>query len=265
MFKTSLVALIVAIITSVASNYFTRIEIAENLSSLERRTVARIRTLSEELITSNESMGSLIRGSNNLINSYAKRLNEVKETLDSTNTHTNTELTLIRSQQNNFLDNIHTVESQAKIFESRLISLENNLSAVSIPLEALRTDLYEIQTKVNSSTQMELALNRINSTEQETLQLPIYSNSCPSTALNRSERLPQLKRELEQSAPAGIYDVRVIFDINKGGGLIISKLESQTAPNHVLGAVRHYVDSLVFDNQGIEFAGCEALVKLKVS
>jgi len=265
MFKVSLVALTVAIITSFASNYFVRIEVGENLSSLERRTVTRIRTLSEDLTTSNESMENLIRGSNNLVNSYSKRLNEVKETLDSTNTHTNNELTHIRSQQNNFLEGIHTVESQAKTFESRLISLENNLSEISIPLEALRTDLYEIQTKVNSSNQMELALNTINSTEQETHQLPIYSNSCPSTVLNRSERLPRLKQQLEESAPTGIYDVRAIFDINKGGGLVLNRLESQTAPNRVLGAVRHYVDGLVFDSHGIEFADCEALFKLKVS
>ena len=104
MFKVSLVALTVAIITSFASNYFVRIEVGENLSSLERRTVTRIRTLSEDLTTSNESMENLIRGSNNLVNSYSKRLNEVKETLDSTNTHTNNELTHIRSQQNNFLE-----------------------------------------------------------------------------------------------------------------------------------------------------------------
>ena len=265
MFKVAFVALTVAIITSVASHYFIGIEAGENLSSLEQRTVARVTTLSEELATSNESMESLIRGSNNLVNSYAKRLNEVKETLDSTNTRINTGLTQIRTQQNDFSETILTIESLTNTFESRFVSLENDLSVISIPLQALKTDLYDLQTEFNSSIQMDLATNEINGIEQETPLLPIYSNSCPSTVLNRSERLPRLKQELEGSASTGTYDVTVIFDINKGGGLVLHRLESQTAPTLVIGAVKRYVDGLVFDSQGIEFAGCEALVKLKVS
>jgi len=261
MFKVFLMALVVTLITSVTSYYVIWIDTQESLTALEQKTVARVRALSEKTATTNEQMGNLIRGSNNLINSYARTLNEVKQTLDSTNTHIDTALTEISSQQHGFSGAVLLVENQATSFEMRLASLENDLSSISIPLQELRADLHEVKENLNNASQVDLKLDHI---EQQTLSLLSYSEPCPSTALNRAERLPRLKRELEKSTSTGTHDVAVKFDITKGGDLIIQGLESQTAPTNVLGAVRRYMGGLVFDSHGAEFSGCEALVKLEV-
>jgi hypothetical protein len=265
MFKIFLMALVVTLITSVTSYYVIWIDTQESLAALEQKTVARVRALSEKTATTNEQMGNLIRGSNNLINSYARKLNEVKQTLDSTNTHIDTALTEISSQQHGFSGAVLLVENQATSFEMRLASLENDLSSISIPLQELRVDLHEVKENLNNASQVDLKLNQIDHIEQQTPSLLSYSEPCPSTALNRAERLPRLKRELEKSTSTGTHDVAVKFDITKGGDLIIQGLESQTAPTNVLGAVRRYMGGLVFDSQGAEFSGCEALVKLEVS
>ena len=265
MFKVTLIAIIVTLFTNVATHYFGRNQMEEDLTALERRTVARARTLSEELTTADEDMGKLIRGSNNLISSYSGRLNVIKEGLSSINTNVGTELATLKAQQSEYSRAFHDVKDQATNFEIRLNSLEGGILLISNPLEKLRADLQDVQSSLIASSQTISTIESTVDAEKVIPALLSYSKPCPSTAVNRDERLPRFRRELEQSRSTGIHNVTVKFDINKNGAVILQGLESSTAPANIIGAVKRYVDGLMFDGEGREFADCEAVVKLEVS
>lgn len=90
---------------------------------------------------------------------------------------------------------------------------------------------------------------------------------CPKNVINRAEHLPRLRRAIENtpSRYRGTHDILVRFDITQEGNTTFKNIESSTASNNLLGAVRQYVDALVFEKPNNSFANCEMIVKLNIN
>lgn len=261
MFRLILIATVVALATNVGAHYF----VSGDISSVERRASAQSRNIVENFTSADENIKDLIQRTNNLVNSYAGRLNTLQESVAASDEMINTALATIKSEQEDSSKLIIDVMSQTDGFESRIRGLEGEVSSIVEPLGQLSDDLQELRSRLTSSAGDFLSSNPVAEGERENLEVFAYSEPCPQAALNRDEQLPRLRREMERSTVTGAHDVTVKFDIDQDGSPVLQDLESDTAPVNLMGAVRRYVNGLVFDNVDSTFADCEMIVKLDIS
>jgi predicted DNA-binding protein YlxM (UPF0122 family) len=260
MFRLILIATVVALVTNVGTHYF----VSGDINSAERRASAQSRSIVENFTSADENIKNLIQRTNNLVNSYAGRLNMVQESAAASNEMINTELITIKSEQEGSSKLIIDVMAQANSFESRIKGLEGEVSSIVEPLGQLRDDLQELRSRLTPSTGDFLSSSSVAEGEREGFEAFAYSEPCPQAALNRDEQLPRLRRAMERSTVTGAHDVTVKFDIDQDGSPVLQDLESDTAPVNLMGAVRRYVNGLVFDNVDSTFTDCEMIVKLDI-
>ena len=265
MFRLILIATVVALVTNVGAHYFVRGDINNGLVSAERRASEESRSVVEDFTSADENIRNLIHRTNNLVNSYANRLNVLQESVATSNEMINTELATIKSEQEGSSKLIIDVMSQADGFKSRIRGLEGEVSSIVEPLGQLNDGLQELRSSLISSTGDFSSSNPIAVGEGASFEAFAYSEPCPQTALNRDEQLPRLRREMERSTVTGAHDVTVKFDIDQDGSPVLQDLESDTAPANLMGAVRRYVDGLVFDNVDSIFTDCEMIVRLDIN
>ena len=261
MFRVILIATVVALATNVGAHYF----VSGDISSVERRASAQSRNIVENFTSADENIKDLIQRTNNLVNSYAGRLNTLQESVAASDEMINTALATIKLEQEDSSKLIIDVMSQTDGFESRIRGLEGEVSSIVEPLGQLSDDLQELRSRLTSASGDFLSSNPVAEGERDNLEVFAYSEPCPQAALNRDEQLPRLRREMERSTVTGAHDVTVKFDIDQDGSPVLQDLESDTAPVNLMGAVRRYVNGLVFDNVDSTFADCEMIVKLDIS
>tara|TARA_B100000029_G_scaffold503931_2_gene581836 strand:+ start:7005 stop:7802 length:798 start_codon:yes stop_codon:yes gene_type:complete len=264
MFKAVSIIITLTLVTNTVTHYLLQINTATTINELQERVFSRLNTASQETSSTLKSVEDQILGSNNLINSYIGRLIEIENKQQLNISSVNSELESFRTVIDELSDSTTITNAQVVSAETKVNTLESKLDSIIKPLEILRADIHNLESQLAYAIRSDTDANINNDDNLMQSKIsPIISEHCPIDALNRAEKLTQLKKELERITSIGKHDVTVKFDIDNHGELILQQLES-TAPANVLGAVERYVDGLIFDSDGSVFLGCEALVKLEI-
>ena len=273
MIRIFLIAIAMAAVVNVGTGYFILGHINDSVSLATERAASHARSVSSESVAADTELSNGIETNANLVGETTIKINSLAEGVAQANSEFIAALENFATKQAATDATVSGVVTQAGDATSRVTQLEEEAASVLELLAELNDEVQTLRLKLDSvDTSTPTATGSVMEDvygagwEQASfVDDEGYLDPCPIAALNRGEVLPSLRRAMERSRAVGVHNVIVKFDIDQNGKTIIDNLESATAPNTLINAVRRYVNGLEFASPSMTYADCEMVVKLDIS
>lgn len=261
-----------AAVVNVGTGYFMLGHINDSVFLATERAASHTRSVAAESVAADAELSNGIGTNTTLVDEATIKINALAKGAAQANSEFIRALENFTSKQSETDETVAGVVAQVGNVSSRVTQLEEEAVAVLELLVELNDEIQTLRLKLDSVVGTPATTGAIMDDvygagwEQASfVDDEGYLEPCPMTALNKGEVLPSLRRTMERSKAIGVHNVIVKFDIDQNGRTIIDGLESATAPNTLINAVRRYVNGLVFASPSITYADCEMVVKLDIS
>ena len=273
MIRMFLIAITMAAVVNVGTGYFMLGHINDSVFLATERAASHTRSVSAESVAADTELSNGIGTNTTLVDEATIKINALAKGVAQANSEFIKALESFTAKQVETDAAVSGVVVQTGNVLSRVTQLEEEAASVLELLEELNGEVQTLRLKLDSvDTSTPTAIGAIMDDvygagwEQASfVDDEGYLEPCPMTALNKGEVLPSLRRAMERSKSVGVHNVLVKFDIDQNGRTIIDGLESATAPNTLINAVRRYVNGLEFASPNYTYADCEMVVKLDIS
>ena len=275
MIRIFLIAIAMAAVVNVGTGYFILGHINDSVSLATERAASHARSVSSESVAADTELSNGIETNANLVGETTIKINSLAEGVAQANSEFIKALESFTAKQVETDVTVSGVIAQAGDATSRVTQLEEEAASVlellaelNDEVQTLRLKLDSVDTSTPTPTATGAVMEDVYGAGWEQASFVDdegYLDPCPIAALNRGEVLPSLRRAMERSRAVGVHNVIVKFDIDQNGKTIIDNLESATAPNTLINAVRRYVNGLEFSSPSMTYADCEMVVKLDIS
>ena len=265
MFKTLIVALLVAVAVNGASSSYLLGRLDDGLEEARRQASFHVRRTEAGSNAANQEILSQIGTVSANMARYANEFrNHMSEYLTARETAASDFGAI-----NNSLDAISL--SDAEMSKSlgdqgqRLNLTDVNVTSLQDLMAEVNTKLTELETGLESSKNMEFVHEVVDIVEERDIheELSIVQ-PCSAFPINKDEQASSLHAAVGNSRTAGVHDVTVLFDIETDGSTILRNMESPTASSRLRSAVSRYINGLRFNERESLLHGCEMVVKLDI-
>lgn len=265
MFKTLIVALLVAVAVNGASSSYLLGRLDDGLEEARRQASSHVRRTEAGSNAANQEILSQIGTISANMARYANEFrNHMSEYLTARETAASDFGAI-----NNSLDAISLSDAEMSKFlddqGQRLNLTDVNVTSLQDLMAAVNTKLTELETGLESSKNMEFVHEVVDIVEERDIheELSIVQ-PCSAFPINKDEQASSLHAAVGNSRTAGVHDVTVLFDIETDGSTILRNMESPTASSRLRSAVSRYINGLRFNERESLLHGCEMVVKLDI-
>ena len=265
MFKTLIVALLVAVAVNGASSSYLLGRLDDGLEEARRQASFHVRRTEAG---SNAANQEILSQTGTISANMARYANEFRNHMSEYLTARETAASDFGAI-NNSLDAISL--SDAEMSKSlgdqgqRLNLTDVNVTSLQDLMAEVNTKLTELETGLESSKNMEFVHEVVDIVEERDIheELSIVQ-PCSAFPINKDEQASSLHAAVGNSRTAGVHDVTVLFDIETDGSTILRNMESPTASSRLRSAVSRYINGLRFNERESLLHGCEMVVKLDI-
>ena len=273
MIRMFLIAITVAAIVNAGTGYAILGHINDSVFLATERAASHARSIASESVAADTELNNGIETNARLVDEATTKINLLAEAVVQENSKFTTALESFTSKQVETEEVVAEVVVQASDITSKVTQLKEETAAVLELLTELNDEVQTLRLKLDSvdistPTATGAIMDDVYGAGWEQASFVDdegYLEPCPMNAINKGEVLPSLRRAMERSRSVGVHNVIVKFDIDQNGKTIIDNLESATAPNTLVNAVRRYVNGLEFASPSITYSDCEMVVKLDIS
>jgi len=265
MFKTLIVALLVAVAVNGASSSYLLGRLDDGLEEARRQASFHVRRTEAGSNAANQEILSQIGTISANMARYANEFrNHMSEYLTARETAASDFGAI-----NNSLDAISLSDAEmSKSLDDqgqRLNLTDVNVTSLQDLMAEVNTKLTELETGLESSKNMEFVHEVVDIVEERDIheELSIVQ-PCSAFPINKDEQASSLHAAVGNSRTAGVHDVTVLFDIETDGSTILRNMESPTASSRLRSAVSRYINGLRFNERESLLHGCEMVVKLDI-
>ncbi len=265
MFRTLIIALLVAIAVNGVSNSYLLAHIDDGLEEARRQTSSYIRKIETDFNSTNQAILSRTDAISKNVTSYAKDFRDhVSESLVSRQEaeidfgDIKSRLDVISLLDTEIVSSLDDQGRQINLTDTNVAVFQDLISEVNAKLIELEADL-EATRNLNIVDVAVDAYKEIAVYEEDSNLQP-----CSALPINRNEQASALQAEVENSRAVGIHDINVLFDIKTDGSAILKNMESSTASSRQKRAVSRYINGLRFNEREELLYGCAMIVKLDV-
>ena len=259
MFRTLIVALLVAVAVNGASSSYLIWHLDAGIEESRRQASSHVRSTETDFNATNQDIFSQIGTIADNMTSYANEFRgHISEYLVDQEASAS-DFGAIKNR----LDAIGL--SDVEMFSSlddqgRRLNLTNtNIAFFQDLMAEVNAKLSELEADLESSKIMDGAHEVVDAYEELT-----SLQRCSTLPINRDEQASSLQAAVGNSRTAGVHDVTVFFDIATDGSTILRNVESPTAPSRLRSAVSRYINGLRFHEREDLLHGCEMVVKLDI-
>ena len=265
MFKTLIVALLVAVAVNGASSSYLLGRLDDGLEEARRQASFHVRRTEAG---SNAANQEILSQTGTISANMARYANEFRNHMSEYLTARETAASDFGAI-NNSLDAISLSDAEmSKSLDDqgqRLNLTDVNVTSLQDLMAEVNTKLTELETGLKSSKNMEFVHEVVDIVEERDIheELSIVQ-PCSAFPINKDEQASSLHAAVGNSRTAGVHDVTVLFDIETDGSTILRKMESPTASSRLRSAVSRYINGLRFNERQSLLHGCEMVVKLDI-
>ena len=261
MFKTLIVALLVAVAVNGASSSYLIGRLDDGIEEARRqssRTEAGSNATNQEILY---RIGAISEKMTRYANGFQDHMSEylsARETAVSDFGHINNSLDAISLSDAEMSKSLDDQERRLNSTNVNVMSLQDLMAEVN-------TKLTDLETGLESSKNMNVVHEVLNIPEERDIheELSIVQ-PCAALPINKDEQASSLHAAVGNSRTAGVHDVTVLFDIETDGSTILRSMESPTASSRQRNAVSRYINGLRFNRRESLLHDCEMVVKLDI-
>jgi hypothetical protein len=265
MFRTLIVALLVAVAVNGASSFYMIWHLDAGIEEARRQASSHVRSTKTDFNATNQDIFSQIGTIADNMTSYANEFRgHISEYLVDREASAS-DFGAIKNR----LDAIGL--SDVEMFSSlddqgqRLNLTDTNIAFFQDLMAEVNTKLLELEADLESSRIMDGVHEVVDAYEEKDVYEELTNlQPCVALPINRDEQASLLQAAVGNSRTAGVHDVTVFFDIATDGSTILRNMESPTAPSRLRSAVSRYINGLRFHEREDLLHGCEMVVKLDI-